>query len=310
MFKLAKFDIKDIKGVIPATLTCFDENERVDEKRTRDFIEFLLSKDVDGLYITGSTGVFYTMTIEERKRSTEIVINQVAGRVPVIVHIGDIGTAKTIELARHAESVGADAISSVPPFYGTYSPDAIYSYYKDIAESVSIPMIAYNVAAAGIMNADLIMRLATIPNVKGLKFTDATHDILGLIKRAVGEDFMVYSGRDQMAFSGLSFGADGIIGSFYNCIPELYIKIYDAVKQNDINTAMEYQAIADEFINTALKYNGLAGIYDLMRMRGVDAGDVIRPLIKNTPDKVERLKADLRKLRDDLATDELDVFGI
>ena len=310
MFKLAKFDIKDIKGVIPATLTCYDENERVDEKRTRDFIEFLLSKDVDGLYITGSTGVFYTMTIEERKRSTEIVINQVAGRVPVIVHIGDIGTAKTIELARHAESVGADAISSVPPFYGSNSPDAIYSYYKDIAESVNIPMIAYNVAAAGLMNADLIMRLATIPNVKGLKFTDATHDILGLIKRAVGEDFMVYSGRDQMAFSGLSFGADGIIGSFYNCIPELYIKIYDAVKQNDINTAMEYQAIADEFINTALKYNGLAGIYDLMRMRGVDAGDVIRPLIKNTPDKVERLKADLRKLRDDLATDELDVFGI
>ena len=155
---MAKFDIKDIKGVIPATLTCFDENEKVDEKRTCALIEFLVNSGVNGLYITGSTGIFQTMTAEERKKSTEIVIDQVAGRIPVIVHIGDIGTAKSVDFARHAESVGADAISSVPPFYGSYSADAVYNYYKDIAESVSIPMVAYNVAAAGLMSVDAHLR--------------------------------------------------------------------------------------------------------------------------------------------------------
>lgn len=307
---MSKFDIKDIRGVIPATLTCFDDNEKVDEKRTRELIEFLIGTGVNGLYITGSTGIFQTMTADERKKSTEIVLDQVSGRIPVIVHIGDIGTAKSIDFALHAESVGADAISSVPPFYGSYSPDAVYNYYKDIAESVSIPMIAYNVAAAGLMGKDLIKRLATIPNVKGLKYTARSHDEMGSIKRAAGEDFMVYSGCDEMAFSGFSFGADGIIGSFYNCIPELYMKIYDAFKKSDIKTAMKYQAIADEFIFATLKYNGLAALYDLMKLRGIDAGNVIRPFIKNTPEQVEAMKADIRKMRDEFGTSELDVFNI
>ncbi|MBE6965855.1 MAG: dihydrodipicolinate synthase family protein [Ruminococcaceae bacterium] len=307
---MAKFDIKDIKGVIPATLTCFDENEKVDEKRTCALIEFLVNSGVNGLYITGSTGMCFTMTTEQRKKSTEIVIDQVAGRVPVIVHIGDIGTAKSIELARHAESVGADAISSVPPFYWGFSPDAIYNYYKDIAESVSIPMVVYNIALAGLMDRALIKKIADIPNVKGLKYTARSHDEMGSIKRELGKDFMIYSGCDEMAFSGFSFGADGIIGSFYNCIPELYMKIYNAYKNNDIKAGMEYQAIADEFIFAALKYNGISSIYDLMRMRGIDAGEAIRPFIRNSPQNIESLKQELSKIRDEFKTHELDIFGI
>ncbi len=307
---MAKFDIKDIKGVIPATLTCFDKNEKVDEKRTRTLIEFLVNSGVDGLYITGSTGICFTMTTEERKKSTEIVIDQVAGRLPVIVHVGDIGTAKSIELARHAESIGADAISSVPPFYWGFSPEAIYGYYKDIAESVNIPMVVYNIACAGLMSEELIKKIASIPNVKGLKYTARAHDEMGSIIRSLDDDFIVYSGCDEMAFSGFSFGADGIIGSFYNCIPELYVKIYNAYKNSDIKAGMEYQAIADEFIFAALKSNGLSSIYDLMRMRGIDAGYPIRPFIRNSPQEIESLKQELSKIRYEFKTHELDIFGI
>ncbi|MBQ2743781.1 MAG: dihydrodipicolinate synthase family protein [Oscillospiraceae bacterium] len=307
---MAKFDIKDIKGIIPATLTCFDENEKVDEKRTRTLIEFLVNSGVNGLYITGSTGCCFTMTTEQRKKSTEIVIDQVSGRIPVIVHVGDIGTGKSIELARHAESVGADAISSVPPFYWGFSPDAIYGYYKDIAESVNIPLVVYNIACAGLMSKELIKKISDIPNVKGLKYTARTHDEMGLLKRCVGDDFMIYSGCDEMAFSGFVFGADGIIGSFYNCIPELYMKIYNAYRNSDIKVGMEYQAIADEFIFTALKYNGISSIYDLMNMRGIDAGYPIRPFVKNSPQERESLKLELSKIRDEFKTYELDIFGI
>lgn len=307
---MARFDIMDLKGVVPATLTCFDENEKVDEKRTREHIEFLINSGVDGLYITGSTGICFAMTTEERKKSTEIVIDQVAGRLPVIVHVGNIGTEKSIELARHAESVGADAISSVPPFYWGFSPDAVYSYYKDIAESVSIPVIVYNIACAGLMSEELIKRIADIPNVKGLKYTARSHDEMGSIKRALGKDFMIYSGCDEMAFSGFSYGADGIIGSFYNCIPELYMKIYNAYKNSDIKNGIEYQAIADEFIFAALKYNGISSIYDLMKMRGIDAGYPIRPFLRNSPQDIKSLKKELAKICEEFKTHELDVFGI
>lgn len=307
---MAKFDIKDIKGVIPAMLTCFDENEKVDEKRTRNLVEFLVGAGVNGLYITGSTGIFQTMEATERKKSVEIVMDQVAGRIPVIVHVGDVGTAKSIEFARHAERVGADAISSVPPFYGSYSPDAIYGYYKDLSESVNIPTVVYNVAAAGLMSKDLIKKIIALPNVKGLKYTARSHDDMGSIIRFAGEDFMVYSGCDEMAFSGLAFGASGIIGSYYNCIPELYIKIYNAFKNSDIKTAMKYQAIADEFIFETIKYNGISTLYSIMRLRGIDCGNAIRPFVINTEKDVDAMKEDIRRIRDEFKTNELDIFNI
>lgn len=96
-------------------VTTFDENEEVDLSRGRALVNYLIEAEVDGLYITGSIGEGFLMTGEERKAFTEAVIDEVKGRIPVIVHVGDIGTKKSIDLAKHAEKAGADAISSVPP---------------------------------------------------------------------------------------------------------------------------------------------------------------------------------------------------
>ena len=138
----------------------------------------------------------------------------------------------------------------------------------------------------------------------------AAHYMMGRIKDHLGKDFMVYSGCDEMAFSGLAFGASGIIGSFYNCIPELYLKIYDAFKKSDIKTAMKYQAIADEFIFETLKYKGISAIYELMKLRGIDAGNPIRPFVISTAENAEAMKEDLRRIRDEFKTNELDIFNI
>ena len=112
---MSRLDITAIKGVIPAMVTTFDENEEVDLSRARALVHHLIETGVNGLYITGSTGEGFLMTGEERMVFTEAVIDEVKGRIPVIVHIGDIGTKKSIKLAKHAQKVGADAISSVPP---------------------------------------------------------------------------------------------------------------------------------------------------------------------------------------------------
>ena len=114
---MSRFEMNRIKGVIPAMMTFFDKEENVDTECTRRMVEFMLEHGADGFYLTGSTGECFTMTMEERNLVVDTVIDQVKGRVPVVVHVGDIGTKKSIELAEHAYRAGADAISSVPPFY-------------------------------------------------------------------------------------------------------------------------------------------------------------------------------------------------
>ena len=207
---MANFIVSQIKGVIPAMLTVFDENEKVDEQGIRSLTEHLISKRIDGLYLTGSTGESFLMTGDERKKVVETVTDQVKGRVPVIVHVGDIGTLKSIDNAVHAYEAGADAISSVPPFYWNFTQKQVFNYYKDLSESTPLPMIVYNVKMAGVIGLETIKELALIENVKGIKYTLTSHFEMQQIKERLGDDFILYSGCDQMAASGLLMGADGL----------------------------------------------------------------------------------------------------
>ena len=149
---MSRFEMNQIKGVIPAMMTFFDREENVDTECTRRMVEFMLEHGADGFYLTGSTGECFTMTVEERNLVVDTVIDQVKGRVPVVVHVGDIGTKKSIELAEHAYRAGADAISSVPPFYWKFRAGDIYNYYRDISESTPLPMVVYNIQLAGLMD--------------------------------------------------------------------------------------------------------------------------------------------------------------
>ena len=295
---MAKFSMTQMTGVIPAMITLFDKDENVDVKRTREMVEFLIARGADGLYLTGSTGEGFLMDHEERKLVVETVVDQVAGRIPVIVHVGDIGTRKSIQLAQHAEAVGADAISSVPPFYWKFSQDDIFNYYKDISEATSLPMVIYSVPLAGSLGMDLIKRIAQLPNVKGLKFTGREHDQMACLKADLGEDFIIYSGCDEMAMSGLAVGADGIIGSFYNVMPELFKKIFAAVKSNDIQSARRLQQIATEIILECVKYDYLALMRNMILWQGVDAGYSRRPFRNYDDSELADLKAYLLAIRD------------
>ncbi len=307
---MSKYDLTEIRGLIPASMSVFDERENVDKARLKKVLDFQLANGVDAFYLTGSTGVCFTMTGEERMQIVETVIDHVAGRKPVIVHVGDIGTKKSVELAKAAEKAGADAISSVPPFYWHFSGEDIYDYYRDVSSAVDIPMVVYNIALAGIMDKDLVLKIAGLDNVKGLKFTARNHDEMGYLKTVLGKDFMIYSGCDEMALSGLTFGADGIIGSFYNVIPDIYSKLLDAYAAGDMKEAVRIQKMADEFIFAAIKYDYISAMHTMLRWRGVDAGYSRRPFRRYTDEDLEGLKKDIRDIRDRLDAKELDVFDI
>ena len=307
---MSKFAMTDIKGVIPAMLSFFDQEENLDLSCTERMVDFMIDHGADGFYLTGSTGACFTMNAEERNAVVKTVVQKVNGRVPVIVHVGDIGTKKSIELAKYAYEAGADAISSVPPFYWKFSKEDIYRYYKDIAEATLLPRVVYNIQLAGLMDMDLILRLTDLPHVQGLKYTARSHDEMGYLKEKLGKDFMIYSGCDEMAFSGLCAGADGIIGSFYNLFPDLYKKILKKVQESDIQGGMKLQKIADEVIFAALKYDFPSVLHGMMQWRGLEAGYSRRPFYTYKAEELSALKEELIKIKEKYQTAELDIFGI
>ncbi len=295
---MAKFELKDMTGVIPALLTPFDKDENLHEEGLRALIRRMLADGIHGLYITGSTGEGFLMDLEERKRAVEITVDEVAGKVPVMVHVGAISTKLSVDLTRHAYEAGADAISSVPPFYYRFGEAEIIEYYRALAEATPLPMIVYNIPLAGLMGYDTILKLAKIDNVKGIKYTASSHYEITKLKADLGEDFMIYSGSDEMAISGLLAGADGLIGSTYNVLADTFLSLYDFYMKGDIAKANDVMKEAVEVILKMLSYGNLnALLKTLNRMRGVDAGYARSPFRNFTKEEEVKIAADLRELK-------------
>lgn len=298
-------DIKGFKGVIPAVLSVFDKDEDLDEQGTREFIRYLMSFDIGGLYLTGSTGETWLMTAEERMRQVEIVMEEVGDKVPVVVHVGAMSTREAIKLAKHAEAFGAAGVSSVPPFYFKYNGEQIYQYYKDVAEATSLPMIVYNIPLAGMMTVDQIIRLSEIENVKGVKYTGTALYEVTQIKEGCKPGFQVYGGCDELGSSNISLGVDGIIGSFYNVIADHYIKIWNAVKASDIPLATELQRKAVHVIFAGIRSGSMMACMKVwLRAAGIPGGWSRRPFSNFSEEEEKALAAELA------AIDEADEIGL
>lgn len=297
--------ITDFKGVIPAVISVFDKDENLDEAGTRAFIRHLLSYPIGGLYITGSTGETFLMTPEERKRQVEIVMEEVGDKVPVVVHVGAMSTRTTIELAKHAEKCGAAGVSSVPPFYFKFNEEQIIGYYRDVAEATSLPMIVYNIPLAGMMSVETIVKLSQIENVKGVKYTGTALYETALMRESCKPGFQIYGGCDELGSSNIALGVDGIIGSFYNCIPDLYLRIWDAVKRSDVAAAAELQCKAVHVIMAGIHSGSMMACIKLwLRAAGIPAGYARRPFTNFTPEKQKALVQEL------VAIDERDGLGL
>ena len=303
---MKQFDPNNIDGVIPAMITSFNKDESINKEGIRKTINYLISEKVNGLYITGSTGETFLMSQDEKKQAIEIIVEEVNGRVPVIAHIGSIGTKITTELGQYAEKVGVDSLSALPPFYYGFSNDEIFNYYTDISNTTNLPITIYNISHAHLLDLDMLKRLAAIKNVKGVKYTAPTHFNFNKIKKEVGENFKIYSGMDEMSLSGLISGADGIIGSFYNLMPEMFVDIYAKVKEGNINAAKKIQEKINIIILYALGKSGYPFIKMGLNWLGIDSGYVRKPFTTFIDREIENtIKNDLKKL-----TDQNDLSGI
>ncbi|MBQ7638420.1 MAG: N-acetylneuraminate lyase [Clostridia bacterium] len=266
------------KGVFPALLTPFDKNDEIDYAVLSTLIERLTDKGVNGFYVDGSTAEAFLLTFEERKKLIEAAARFNAGRKTMIAQIGCISTKQSVELAKHAESCGYDAISSVAPFYFKFSFEEIKKYYFDIVEAVDIPMVIYNIPLySGVsLSVQNVSEFLSDERFIGVKHTSSDYFALRQFKTAFPEK-IIYNGFDEMFLAGLSMGADGAVGSTYNFMPELFLKIYSLFGEGRIKEAAVLQEKADRVIAQLLKYGVMPGCKAILSEMGVPMGGVRAP---------------------------------
>jgi N-acetylneuraminate lyase len=285
-------------GVLPALLTPFSADDHVDVAALEKLIKYVLDGGVNGLYITGSTGEGFSMTEEERQLVAEVTVKTVAHQVPVIVQVGAIATNVCQRLAAHAEKIGADAVSSVPPFYYPVGPQGVEEHYRLIAQASKLPLYIYNIpGATGVtIGADLVRRLVNDGVVQGLKFTDTNQLGFRDIIEACKGKLNIFSGPDEMLLSFLTMGGHGGIGSTYNPMPRLYASLWANWKAGNLKRAQELQFFIDRYVLVLLRYGVMAGVKATMGFLGVPVGQPRRPFVPITEEQRANLRKDLEEI--------------
>ena len=293
-----EMSLKNYKGVIPAFITPFDKDGKYSEECAGQMIEWQLSTGIGGYYFLGSNGYGPAMDTADRMAALESMCSIVNGRVPVVAHIACVSGKDTVALAKHAESVGCLAVSGVPSYYYKLSADEMYRYYSEIAEAVELPLIVYAKTADYAPSVAMFERLSTIPNVQGVKYTGPAHYMMGRIKEHLGEDFMVYSGYDEMFLSGIMSGADAVIGGTYNLYPDLCIRSIDKLNRGDVKGAQKDYLASNAIIEVLFKYGNLQSVMrSAMSFMGIDAGYNPSPFSPIDQEKNKALKAELTALK-------------
>lgn len=287
--------MKKLTGIFPALLTPFTKENKINEKSLQKLVKMNIEKGVDGFYVGGSTSEAFLMSIDERKYILDIVMQEARGKCAVISHIGCISLDQAVELGKHAEKLGVDAISSIPPFYYNFTFPEIKGYYYDIVNSIDLPVIIYNFPAfSGVtLNADNVGEFFNDKRFIALKHTSTDLFSLERIKMKYPE-VLVYNGFDEIFLAGLGMGADGGIGSTYNFMAEKFIEIRNLFLQNKVKEAQKVQGEANDIIKVLVKVGVLPGEKEILNILGLDFGDCRKPF-KRLNDEEKALLAEVVK---------------
>ena len=277
-------------GIMPALVTPLNADESVNVTVLEGLIEGLLAEGAEGFYVGGATGEGLALRVGERKILAEAAIATTRGRVPSIVQVASTDLSAAIELAKHAESVGAAAVSATPPLFFQYDEDDVYNYYKTLADAVHIPlMIYYNPGAGFAMNAKFAARMFEVDNVTAIKWTSSDYFQMMMVKELTHGEMNVINGPDEMLLMGLAAGADGGIGTTYNFMLEIIRNIYDNFTRGAINEAREWQYKAARIITELKKFPTIPATKAILTAMGIDVGLSTAPMKRLTGEETERL---------------------
>ena len=274
-------NMKKYEGIIPAFYACYDAEGKVNLSAVRELTQWFIDQGVQGLYVGGSSGECIYQSKEERKAVLEAVMEVARGKLTIIAHIACNNTADSQELAAHAESLGVDAIASIPPIYFKLPPHAIAKYWNDMSTAApNTDFIIYNIPQlAGVsLTVPLLQEMLKNPKVIGVKNSSMPTQDIQMWK---DEGAIVFNGPDEQLISGLVMGAIGGIGGTYGAMPQLYVELYRCVKAGEMAKALEIQNDCCRIIYKMCSGHGnmYGMIKEILRINGgPDCGSVRAPL--------------------------------
>lgn len=269
---------KLLKGIVPAVITPFREDELIDYSAWQELIEILIASGVHGLFVIGGQGEFFALDEEEREVATRFCVQAVAGRVPVYANVGAVTTRQTIRLAEKAEADGADYLVIVTPYYVRPSADELVDHYAEVCRSVRIPVLAYNIPErTGVeLTPAALRRIAEAQeNLVGLKDSSGKLD---QIPQYLEARLAVFIGRDHMILEGLKRGCVGAVTACANVAPRAFVDLYNAYEAGNLEEAQRLQRLVEPLRQAFSLATFPSVVKEAMKMAGLPAGRCRRPV--------------------------------
>lgn len=274
--------MSDLKGIITAMVTPFSEkDESLDVAAARNMASWLIEHGVHGLFIGGTNGEFHLLNDDEKELLTREVVDEVAGRVPVIAGAGCCGTTHTCELSRRLADAGADYISLVTPYYLVPKQPDLRKHYETIASSTDAKLILYNIPGqTGCkIEPETADALADVDNIVGIKDSGGDFDTqLAYIEISKHKDFGVFNGSDSLMLKAFKAGSAGSVAATSNVIPEIEVALYDAFVAGDFEKAQAERDKMDLLRMTLKKCVAPAVMKATLNLMGVPAGITRKPI--------------------------------
>ena len=292
--------MKKLYGVTVAMITPLDKNDRVIEESIKEHVDFLIGKGVNCLYPSGTTGEMYLLSVEERKKVAETVVNHANGRATVYIHVGAMRTKDAIELAQHACKIGADGVGVITPSFFMVNDREMEEYYVSVANSIpeDFPVYLYNLPqrSGNDLKPEVIEKiLKRAPNVVGIKYSLADLARTREYLKIKDWSFSVLHGADNLMTSVLAMGCDGVVSGVSSVFPEYFVAVYNAFKSGNMEEACILQNTAADIVNILRGGTNMAYFKAGLKMRGIDAGHMRKPLLDLTDEQMEELYKNLKK---------------
>lgn len=258
-----------MQGIVPPMITPLLDNDTLDVTGTERLIEHMIAGGIHGLFILGTTGEAPSLSYHLRYQLVELVCQKVAGRVPVLVGITDTSLYESVKLAEHSKACGAYAVVSAPPYYYAPSQQELIEFYEELADALPLPMFLYNMPSHVKVSLDpaTVKAIARHPNVIGLKDSSGImvyfHTLIQIMKDQ--PDFSLLIGPEELTAEAVLLGGDGGVNGGANMFPELYVNLYEAARNRDIDRVRELQEQVMEISNTIYKI----GRYGSSYLKGV-----------------------------------------
>jgi 4-hydroxy-tetrahydrodipicolinate synthase len=281
------------KTIVCPMITPFDQNYKIDYSKIPVLLDHLYAGGIRSLLVAGTTGEGMLMSVDERKKLLEAVIENGNDRFEIIAHTGSTSTLDTIELTEHGKSIGADAASVITPYFFKYSQDELYDHYAQIAKAAEgFPILMYSFPgnAGNFISTDLYKKLIEhFPNYAGIKLSDVNLiQFQEYVANAPETDFRVLCGVDALMLPALSVGSDGQVSGNSNVFPEVFCGVLNAFESNDLTKAAYYQGRIAQIRGMFL--DNIAYFKAALKILGLDMGPTRSPIHWHDDSELQQLK--------------------